>query len=78
MSTKTFKVGEYGYAPFYKLTVNKDTVRVQALDKFKAEAGYSGVFKAGVLVQFEDAMAEQTTSYHAGQMAEWVKSKIST
>jgi hypothetical protein len=72
MSTKTFKVGEYGRCPKYQLTTREGWVQVR---EFNWEGKVAGVreFSMNDLTAFEMYMWEEATSYHADKMVEWIK-----
>ena len=73
MSTKTFKVGEYGMHPKYKLVAGKDEVSVVSTS-WKgnvADMGHVPYDSLGVLDNF---LCNEITFYYADKMLDWVKS----
>jgi len=76
MSTKVFKVGEYGYSPFYRLTVSKGCVSVTSLDSTKKPRENTDVraFLFENIDRLQNYLFDETTSYYADKMIEWLKS----
>ena len=74
MSTKTFKVGEYGHCPKYKLTTKVGWVQVQEIGWDGKVAGVRE-FRLDTLQSFELYMWDETSSFHCDKMIEWIKSR---
>ena len=73
MSTKTFKVGEYGFKPKYKLIARANEVEVVSTSWTK-EVASEGSVEYNSLDSLVDYLSEQSTYYFADQMVAWVKS----
>lgn len=71
MSTKTFKVGEYGHCPKYILTTKKNSVQVQEINWDGKVAGVREFFFDNIN-GFEFYMSGETTSYYADNMVTWI------
>jgi len=73
MATKTFKVGEYGFCPYYMLTTNADNVIVRGLDETKfAKHGEVRMFNFDDCHHFSNYMTEQTNIFFADKMIDWL------
>jgi hypothetical protein len=71
MSTKMFKLGEWGIHPRVKLTTGKDRLRVQKFD-WDNEQVEVVHYSYESIHNFELDMCEETSSYYASTMVEWV------
>jgi len=73
MSTKTFKVGEYGMHPKYKLVAGKGEVSVVSTS-WKGNVADMGHVEYDCLEVLSNFLSNEITSYYADKMLEWVKS----
>ena len=73
MSIKTFKVGEYGYCPKYKLTTKGDEVMVQGWnwDGLNTTTRH---FSFKNLEHLEFFLWDEVDAFHADKMRDWVVS----
>ena len=86
MATKIFKIGEYAVGGHIRLTTKTNdriqSVNWQVIDMFTGQELYSGTLQgsdyAGHIreYEFELLMTDYTTSYYAGVMWNWLKSKL--
>lgn len=70
--TKTFKAGEYGFSPFYKLTTTKSGVKVTELNAQKEIIG-SQMFSFNAITNLEMYLWDQTSAFFADKMLNWLK-----
>jgi hypothetical protein len=77
MSTKTFKVGENGYCPKYKLFLDKNWMQVQEINWDNEIAGVRefNLSDPNLMYQFSMYMENETTSYYTDKMWNWIKSR---
>ena len=71
--TKTFKVGEYGYHPYYRLTVTKENLIIFCLDSQKKRVSSRG-FRLDKIEHIGMYLEDQTSSYYASIMLDWLYS----
>jgi hypothetical protein len=73
MSTKTFKVGEYGFNPVIKIFTKKNHLEVQKYN-WQGEHAESRTYSYDAIHNLELDMCEEVTSYYASKMVDWVHS----
>jgi hypothetical protein len=73
MPTKQFKVGERGYCPIYRVTVKSNGIQFEATD-WEGERLGLGVHEFKDLLRFQAIAEDQTDSYHATKMVQFVES----
>ena len=70
---KIFNVGEYGFEPFYKLTITDTGVVVEAMDS-KHEVKNEQFYAFSAISNLEMWLWDQTSSYYTDNMIDWIKS----
>jgi len=78
MPQKTFNIGESSYHGRWKIEVKGEKIIVQGIDwdTRKVEATKEFSFDDAYSHDLEWYLTEQSTSYYAGTMMEWVKEHI--
>lgn len=79
MATKTFNIGEYAVGGRIKVDINGKTVSIKALDwnskkEVRGKTINSEDYNAHWQVDY--FLFDLTSSYYAGKIMEWIKSKI--
>ena len=80
MSSKTFKIGEYVLGGHIKVIIKKDILTVQFVDMFNGmihKQMTGSVKEQGSERKFDNFLITNGTSYYAGKVMDWIKSKIS-
>ena len=77
-ATKMFKIGEYAIGGIIKVDVKDDSLTIRALDYNSKECiqehSFPDALYAGHGVM--DLLYELTSSYYAGKVFDWIKTKI--
>jgi hypothetical protein len=78
MSTKTFRLGEVAVGGKIKITTSATIVTVQALDYYTDKELQSKSFNLlnGSDREIEWYLGDLTTSYYAGKLMDWLKTKV--
>jgi len=74
MSTKTFKIGEYGSHPKYKINTFKNEFSISAYN-WDGDLAIVKHYSYDALSNFEMDMMDETTPYYTDTMIEWIKSR---
>jgi hypothetical protein len=72
--TKQFKIGEYAIGGIIKVTVNNNSVNIEALDYYSKKnlPGYSSKFDKNERYEIDDFLNELTSCYYADKIIEFI------
>lgn len=79
MAKKTFKIGERAVGGIIAVEITGKVIQVEAQDYFSRKVVMSGTTDttdSGAERKLDFFLNDLTSSYHAGKIMEWVKSKV--
>ena len=78
-ATKSFKIGECAIGGIIKVDINGKLIQIKALDwntKKEVSSGSAMSDDGNTEYKLDNYLNDLTTSYYAGKILDWIKSKI--
>ena len=79
MAKKQFKIGEYAVGGIIAVEITGKVIQIKALDwnsKKEVSTGTTSVDDSDAERKIDNYLNDLTTSYYAGKVLDWIKTKI--
>ena len=79
MAKKQFKIGEYAVGGIIAVEITGKLIQIKALDWNSKKAVSTGTITSvdsGAMHKIDNYLNDLTTSYYAGKVLDWIKTKV--